>query len=311
MQLKWFSFLHNSGVVTSSAILIGIRCIYLSLFSILCQITIGILALIFAVFVNPIISFNKSTVPVLFPQDASCFSREEELQLVWLGGIAMSGCLFSCTQGLMLICTHAIAAYHTRTLPKCEPWCGYVMVTFTVFIFVGAVGQLGFGILVRTKLGSEALTPPIIVFSNVVTYPNISLFTGILLLIYFVLLCGVLSITITSYVGGAGDVMGCCSPSFQLHVVNSFAVILILWFVSAFVMTNIGYGGSLLAGTSAIVTLLTTVMVLAPVFVFNEMQRIIRKGGETRERNDIWSDGEMYTAVIDVGVQQDSNINHV
>jgi hypothetical protein len=203
----------------------------------------------------------------MFPPDIASFSRMEQLQLVWLGGVAMSGCMFACTQGLMLLSTCAIAAYYNDTPPKHGAWCHYVMICFAAFILVGAVGQFCFGVLIRQHVGPEALHPPLVVFSNVVVYPNIALVTGLLLINFFFLLCGtIFSVSFSE------------NFSVFLPIINVSAVFLLAWFLSAYVMTNIGLAGSVFAGASAIVTMLSTVMVLAPVFVFNELHRMIRNG---------------------------------
>lgn len=55
------------------------------------------------------------------------------------------------------------------------------------------------------------------------------------------------------------------------------------WFLSAYVLTNMGLGGSGFAGSAAIVTVLTTVATLTPIFVFNEIYRIISIGEKNHE----------------------------
>ena len=131
-----------------------------------------------------------------------------------------------------------------------------------MFVLIGNIGEVLFSSIARSKLGpSSQENSLLLVTSNVVTYSNIPLVTEILLLTFAFL------VAVPMMYGDP-----------YLSLVNGYAVILSAWFMTAYVITNIGLAGPSFSATSAIVTALSTVATVAPVFVFNEVLGIIRAG---------------------------------
>jgi hypothetical protein len=198
----------------------------------------------------------------------------------------MSACLSACAQGLQCFITVAILCHQANNPLQKGSWCNYILATFSVFIlagtylrfkffvhysnftfiYVGAIGELSFGGIIRAELDVSAVTPvPLVVMSNIIGYPNIPLVTGIHLFLYFFLLIGAML----------------WDHHLFLPLINGSAVLLLAWFLSAYIMTNIGINGPMFAGTGAIVTSLTALTAMAPALVYNEIYRIVDLGEKT------------------------------
>ena len=251
-----------SGIFTGLSMLIGNHIPLLTQLSLLIQLSLGAVSFINFVFIVPIVAYKNSALPLLFPEER--FSRGQQLELVCLGGILMSFFLSSCVQGLQVLCTLVIFLNDRNTHMTKGSWCYYVLAVFSATVLVGAIGEFSFACIVRTEIGAYAeVNPPLVVAANIVTYANIPLITGLMLLLFAFLL--IFSIYI-------GDDM--------TQSVNIAGVAVTIWFTSAHVMTNIGLAGDGFAGDAAIVTVLTVVGTISPVIVYNEIFRIISDSGK-------------------------------
>ena len=219
--------------------------------------SIGCLAFTCFTLLDPLNAYRNNAMPVLFPSND--FTEKDKLAMLWLGGILMTAYMFFCTQALMAYATTVILyVYHSGSFKPERRWCYCMMLIVLVFTFIGACGELAFGILLRNALGLGMINPPVIVVTNIASYANIVVVTGLLQLANCILLAGIF-----------------CVPSLFLPYSKGSAVMLLVWFLSAYTMANIGLGGSVFASTGSIVASLTSVSALAPVFVFFELHKVL------------------------------------
>lgn len=161
-----------SGLITGTAALVYVDNPTFAQATFLLSCSIGLVALINFVFAVPFSAFNNDTLPLLYPDGE--FARQQQLGLMWLGGISMSFFLSGCVHGLQLLSVTALlCCYMEKNIIKGN-WCIYLLYAIVAFTIVGAVGKFAFACIARVELGTNAqILPPLIVVSNVVTYSNI------------------------------------------------------------------------------------------------------------------------------------------
>lgn len=228
---------------------------FLTLISIFLMIAVSFLAIGVFVFAQNIYNFENDIAPPIYPDDS--FSRYEKQLGMIFGSILPSCGLCACTFGLQILFTHVLLLYQSDSQPFYGRWCKTVLLYFAFFIGTAAIGQLVFGSMVRDEFGGDKLNSMVIQPPNFVKYANITVCTGVLLVVYTIYLI----VTIYNF---------CRVMVKGLELLSIFGV---LWLWSAFIMTNIGLFGPGYTGSATIITALATVMIVSPAIAATEFLR--------------------------------------
>jgi hypothetical protein len=240
-------------------------------YSLLLVFGLGVTSFSTLVFAQYIYNYENKLNPPNFPvvaYNSDWIMAKVEVAMIF-GSIFSSFFISACTQGLQL---YYIVLLHQVQVEESVPygiWCRLILSCFYLAVFLGGVGMVVLGVLINRAFGDGELEVVIIFPPNYVKYADITLLSGIFLLIYSAAILG-----------------GILAGRYYSNAIYQGSTWLVLWMWSAFIMTSIAkFKNGQYSGPAASITALMTVAVIAPAIIVSDIDRF----EEERDRKRIAS----------------------
>jgi hypothetical protein len=221
--------------------------------------SLGICSIGTFTFAQPIYNFDKENgFNPSYPNDHD-YSRQQKRVSLIFGSILTLLSMSILTQALQFYFLLKFYCYQLNSISFIRyPFImNMIFHFFGLFLLVGAIGILIFGIIIRIIFGAQVIHDSFIVDPHYIRYTNITLIAGVIMMVYaFVIYGGI-------FIG-----------KMFLNAINICCTMTILYYWTTFIMASIGlFEDYMYDGEAGMLAAKFTIMILAPAIIANEYYR--------------------------------------